>query len=228
MTRVVCTIALLAATLNADVLRTAKDTFKGIVTMPDSNTISVSLDGGGMRIFAASDVALVSYDNQVRYNTFREPLSALGIMVEMASVPGRVQANVPSSTLQGPSVQISAYQSLKRDPAMAGLLSVLAPVLGHAYAKKTGTGVGFLIAEIAEAGGAYLLFRTAPKSSSVGELTALGVVLAVALPITKIWECGDAIRAADEYNEGVRQRLGLQVGMTQEASGIAGGMTFRF
>ena len=157
----------------------------------------------------------------------------LGLLLVAASFGATdVETEVPPVHPQ--SFQLATYQSMKRDPAMAGLLSALVPSLGHVYAGRPVNGVIFSIFETAEAAGAYFTLRALADTvyrrtkAQDDSLLTVGVACVVAFAITKMWECADAVVATDKYNEALRGRLGLKLGMTGIGSGAGVGLAWRF
>jgi len=219
----------------------------GVGSLSDSTTLTVTAQDGTTQKLRVRDVQGVCFEDKARYEALGARLNSLGVNVALLSKDPDV-AEKPKEPEQAP-VQIekrtesrqqkpdqallmAAYQSDKRDRAMAGLLSVLVPMLGHIYAGETGTGVLFLVAESVEIGVAVLAFRAAQDNEltpgSQTALHALGATCAVAVPITKFWECVDAMSAADRYNRALKERLGLRVGARVDGSGAICGLAWKF
>ena len=232
MIRVVAAVLLLAAAVCADTVVTRSGAIKGVVTMPDSSTVSVALPLGGIRTLLAASVQAISFSDSARYRVFEIPLRKLGIRVDQGGsakassalvqdaprtpVPVSDEHRVPGTEPQNQSILLASYQSMKRDPAMAGLLSAFVPTLGHVYAGEAGTGAAFAVGEVALVVGAALAGNAAAGTDSSESVTILSVVSTVcwvAAVVTKICECGDAVNAANKYNEKLRERLGLQIGL---------------
>jgi hypothetical protein len=246
VTRVISMVLLLAAAVSADVVLTETERIEGIVTMPDSMTISVSLPLGGMRILRAADVRSVSFDGAVRYRMFEVPMRALGILVDTQSsgtttgpsagiVPqtqrlGSVEYRSPAYGRQDQLTLLATFQSQKRDPAMAGLLSAFVPTLGHVYAGEGGTGTGFLLGEAALVALAVLFdnVAAADTTEAAGLFAAMSTGCWAAAAVTKICECGDAVNAASRYNQRLQERLGLQIGLQLLRSEATFGVACRF
>jgi hypothetical protein len=131
-------------------------------------------------------------------------------------------------------LRVATYQSEKREPALAGLLSALVPSLGHVYAGETTTGIVFLAAECIEAVVAGLtlsaLLDTTKywTSSDLDFLYTVGITCAVALPLTKIWECGDAIAATNRHNHALKKRLCIRLGALGNDRGAVCGLAWKF
>jgi hypothetical protein len=158
----------------------------------------------------------------------------LGLLLVAATVGASgVEAQGPPIA-DRQSFDLAAYQSMKRDPAMAGLLSAIVPSLGHAYAGRPVNGVIFFIFESAEAAGAYFTLRAAADTmyydtkAQRDSLLTVGVVCAVALALTKMWECADAVVATDRYNDALRKRLGLRLGWQGPGRGVGAGLSWRY
>jgi hypothetical protein len=245
--RVVAVVLLLAAAVCADTVVTRSGTIKGVVTMPDSSTVSVVLPLGGIRTLLAASVQAISFSDSTRYRVFEIPLRKLGICVDQGGsaktssapvqdaprtpVPVSEEHKVPGAEPQYQSFLLASYQSMKRDPAMAGLLSAFVPTLGHVYAGEAGTGAAFAVGEVALVVGAALTGNAAAgtdSSESVTILTVVSTVCWVAAVVTKICECGDAVNAANRYNEKLRERLGLQIGLRPSGHRAALGLACRF
>jgi hypothetical protein len=156
----------------------------------------------------------------------------LGLVLTTASLSATgVVTQEPPAHPQ--SFQLAAYQNMKRDPAMAGLLSAIVPSLGHAYAGRPVNGVIFFIFESAEAAGAYFTLRAVADTvyyrtkAQDDSLLTVGVACAVALALTKMWECADAVVATDKYNEALRGRLDLKLGTNGHGRGATVGLAWR-
>ena len=194
----------------------------------------------------AADVQSVSFDGAARYRIFEIRLRALGILVDERStgettgpsvgdVPetqglGSMEYRVPASRQLDQLTQVASFQSQKRDPAMAGLLSTFVPTLGHVYAGEGGTGTAFLLGEVALTAAAVLMGNVAAADTSKNTIpfTAISAVCWVGAVVTKVCECGDAVNAANRYNEKLRERLGLQIGLQPLRSEAAFGVACRF
>lgn len=240
-------VLLLAAAGSADMVETSQGKFTGTVTMSDSVTIWVVLPLGGTQRLPAADVRAVSFDDAARYKEFEIPLRALGIPVDLrpsgvnpmvavseaqqSSSPSGAEHAIPVPKPQDQSSLLATFQSLKRDPAMAGLLSAFVPTLGHVYAGEAGTGTVFAVGEVALVAGAVFSGNAAAGTDSSENATILTVVSAVcwtAAAITKICECGDAVNAANRYNQKLQERLGLQIGLRGLRSEATFGVACRF
>jgi len=247
VTRIVVIVLFLAAALDADTVVTKEGVLKGIASMRDSATVSVVLPLGGYRILPAADVQAISFSDSARYRLFELPLRKMGIRVEpgrlgeTSSAPVTEVPPVPppvsdehrslGSGQQDQSIRLASYQSMKRDPAMAGLLSAFVPALGHVYAGETGTGAEFAFGEVALVIAAALTGNAAAGTDSSANVTILAVVSTVcwtAAVVTKICECGDAVNAANRYNEKLRERLGLQIGLRPSGHRAVLGLACRF
>lgn len=247
MSRVVAAVLLLAAAVYADTVVATSGTFKGVVTMPDSWTVRVNLPLGGMRTLPTADVQAVFFSSADRYKAFEVPLRRKGVRVEgspsertsSAPVQDALQTPGPMSDehkepgygQQDQSILLASYQSMKRDPAMAGLLSAFVPTLGHVYAGEVGTGAEFAFGEVALVAGAVLSGNAAAGTDSSENATILTVVSTVcwvAAVVTKICECGDAVNAANRYNQKLQERLGLHIGLRGLRSEATFGVACRF
>ena len=156
----------------------------------------------------------------------------LGLVLTTASLSATdVVTQEPPAHPQ--SFQLAAYQSMKRDPAMAGLLSAIVPTLGHVYAGRAVNGLIFFVFESAEAAGAYFTLRALADTAYYrtpaqdDSLLTFGVACAVALVLTKMWECADAVVATDKYNEALRGRLALRLGTNGPGRGATVGLAWR-
>ena len=247
MVKAMTMVLLLAAAVNADIMETRNGTIVGIATMRDSVTVSVTLPLGGMRILPAKDVRAVFFNDSNRYGVFEVPLRKLGIHVDQGPSGGTTSApvrdalptpapvsdehKVPSPGPQDQSILLATFQSQRRDPAMAGLLSAFVPTLGHVYAGEGGNGAEFLVGEVALVAAAVLCSRAAAATDSSDDgviLTVVSTVCWAGAAVTKICECGDAVNAANRYNERLRERLGLQIGLLPQRSEAALGVACRF
>jgi len=242
----VTAVLLLAAAGSADMVETSQGKFTGTVTMSDSVTIWVVLPLGGTQRLPAADVRAVSFDDAARYKEFEIPLRALGIPVDLrpsgvnpmvavseaqqSSSPSGAEHAIPVPKPQDQSSLLATFQSLKRDPAMAGLLSAFVPTLGHVYAGEGGTGAAFMVGEVALVAAAVLCGNAAGTDSSENAvfLTVVSTACWTAAVVTKICECGDAVNAASRYNQKLQERLGLQIGLRGLRSEATFGVACRF
>lgn len=216
----------LICTSCADVVVTVHGTTIGRLVPQDSLFVGVETPTRGTVMHRLSDIVSVQSSDPARIDTLRALFRGTDVRVSLASDEEAVRTRLASAGRVD-------YESDKKEPAMAGLLSVLMPSLGHAYAGDPGRGVGFFVAEVVEgAAGWYLLERVgnnATLSDTVrlwGELAGLAVVvLGVA---TKVGECHDAIHTADAYNAELAKRLGLEIGLLPARFGLNAGLSFRF
>lgn len=124
------------------------------------------------------------------------------------------------------------YNADKKSELTAGLLEVLIPIVGHAYAGNAGKGVIPLVVSV---GGIALMVAGASKEETsllTGDVsTETGMIIggAALYLVGRIWGVVSAVGTASNYNDKLKSKLNLSFnGMKLPQNKTAFGLTLTY
>lgn len=102
------------------------------------------------------------------------------------------------------------YNSEKKEPALAGLLEVIVPLVGHAYAGDISRGV---VPTLISGGGLVLMFASVGSAASgdlAGFTSTYGLGLLAYLG-GRVYGVISAVQTANDFNNDLKRKLNLSI-----------------